>query len=604
MPERFGLKDFLVLACVAALGVIVLLKMWQDDRAWDKLQSLQTELQEQRRMIAALSATHPNSTPHAEIDYDSAWAVPGVSITCLTPRTHPSDPCAEPSFNPGGTLTEAIGADPARFTPYLYDSSYGQRIVDLVCEPLVVRDVATLEDRAALASAYQSDPDGLWCRVRLDANARFSDGTPVTAEDVRWTFHDFVMHPAYDAERWQGALGVIDRVVVLNKRTVEFRFHKPEFRNHEAALRMLSVLPKHIYAPLPPETVTASPGLLFGSGPFRLSPQPWRTGEPVELVRNEFYDRPDVPVFDRLRFVTITDKAARLEAIKNAEVDIARPNAAQLDAWSRDPTLANAHHLLAWENAFSGFTFITWNCSRAPFDDPRVRRAMTMLLDRDRIVRDLYTGLGTVCTGPFSVRAGQGDPTLRAIPFDIDQARSLLMQAGWSDNKGVLENAAGEPFRFTYTHASGSSSGPRLGAYMQDQCAKVGIACSVESVEFGTFWNNVRSGAYDAASMKWRRASTETDPHQLWHAESPDNISRWGSDAADRLIELGRATTDPEQRTATWHQLHAIIQDAQPFTFLVNTYDLRIVHGRIENVSTHPGGLYTAEMFAPLGDAE
>ena len=229
---------------------------------------------------------------------------------------------------------------------------------------------------------------------------------------------------------------------------------------------------------------------------------------------------------------------------------------------------------------------------------------MTMLLDRDRIVRDLYTGLGSVCTGPFSTRTGQGDPDIAAVPFDIDGARSLLSQAGWIDNNGTLENAAGEPFRFTYTHAAGSSSGPRLGAYLQDQCAGVGIVCEIESVEFGTFWHNVRSGSYDAASMKWRRASTETDPQQLWHSASTDNISRWRSGSTDQLIELGRSTTSTAERQIAWHRLHKLIHDAQPFTFLVNAFDLRIVGGRLDNVHEYPGGLNTAEMFAHPEDAE
>ena len=354
MPERFGLKDLLVLAGVAVLGVIVLLKMWQDDRAWDKLLSLQAELQTQREMIAAIADARAVQQPPAIAETDSGVWVPGIEINRLAPRLHPSDPRSIPGYKPGGTLTEAIGADPARFTPYLYDSSYGQRIVDLVCEPLVVRDFASLEDRAALATAYQIDPDGMWCRVRLDPGARFSDGSPVTSEDVRWTFHEFVMNPALGAERWRDALGVIERVLVLDEKTVEFRFASPDFRNLEAALRMLSVLPKHVYAPLAPDSITSSPGLLVGSGPFRLRTNAWAPGSPVELVRNEFYNRPDAPVFDRLRFVTITDKNARLQAIRNAEVDIARPTAEQLGAWSRDPDLAENHHLLAWENAYSG----------------------------------------------------------------------------------------------------------------------------------------------------------------------------------------------------------------------------------------------------------
>ncbi len=607
MPERFGLKDVVVLSAVALLGVIVLLKMWQDDRVWDKLEALQTELQTQREMIASLANTPPpppfnpvsQSTETADPRQDTSWSVSGVELTWLTPPAHPNDPRALPGFRDGGTLTEAIEGNPARFTPYLYDTSYGQRIVDLVCEPLVVRDFETLQDRAALAVAYQSDPDGMWCRVHLDPGARFSDGSPVTSEDVRWTFHEFVMHPALGAERWRDALGVIERVDVIDERTCEFRFIAPDFRNLEAALRMLSVLPKHVYAPLTIKEVTDSSGLLVGSGPFRLSTTGWSPGEPVVLVRNEFYNRPDAPIVDQLRFVTITDKGARLEAIRNSEVDIARPTASQLDSWSRDPALARDHKLIAWENARSGFTFMTWNCESELFNDARVRLAMTMLLDRERIVRDLYNGLGSACTGPFSTRTGQGDPAIEPMHYDIDGARSLLAQSGWTDHDGdgSIENKNGEPFVFTYMHAAGSISGPRLGAYLQDQCAAVGIECRVEAVEFGAFLDAVRTGSYDAASFKWRRSSLETDPHQLWHSTSPDNMSRWRSPLADELIDRGRSTADPIARRAVWHELHRLIHDKQPVTFLVNTNDLRIVHERIANVHAYAGGLDISEMF-------
>ena len=238
MQNRFGFKDFVLLAVVLAVGLLVFLSMIQSDRGWDRLGDLQSKLDEVesrlassgsgdldeiRRELSELKtaiATRPininlggvaagdvsvssggtaadssSSAGSIQEGRDESWARAGVPVDWQEPWGFASEPSKVPGFRRGGEFTEVFGAQPARITPYLSTDVYGRRVIDRVVESLAAYDPETLRLRGILADAWQFDPDGRWLRVHLDPKATFSDGVPVTSEDVRWTFIDFIKNP-------------------------------------------------------------------------------------------------------------------------------------------------------------------------------------------------------------------------------------------------------------------------------------------------------------------------------------------------------------------------------------------------------------------------
>lgn len=657
MNNRFGLKDFVLLALVLGVGVSVFLSMVQEDRRWARMNELAGKIESQenqigqlirrlderendlRELVTAVRATQqqlgdvaaalksgasiaPSSSPRAadsptaitpmSTRADDSWARPGVPVTRPKDRYTKLDSSTLPGYAEGGSFTEIFEAQPPRIMPYTYADTYGRRITEMVAEFLADFDNDGKVLQGVLAEAWQYDPNGMWLRAKLRPNARFSDGSPVTAEDVRYTFHDYMFNPEIEAERFRSVYNPIKKVSVIAPDVVEFEFVAPKFNNDQLALR-LAVIPKSFYSKLTPSEINGATGLLMGSGPYKLATldpaSQWRPGQDIVLVRNEQYWGP-LPAIRELRFKVITDGVARMVNYENGEGGMIRPTFEQYARKKTDPEFVKKNTILAWPNIRSGYAFIAWNCGErlgklTPFHDARVRLAMTHLLDRERIKRDVYEDQGLVATGPFNPFAEQADPEVKPWPFDLARARELLAEAGWrdTDSDGVLENPRGDEFTFEFTYATGSEAGKRIAAYLQDQCAKVGIRCTTRVIDWSVFQTAHKSRDFDALTMQWSPNDPEIDPFQVWHSKSianqGDNFSQWRSERADALIEQARLELDHDKRMKLWHELHRVIHDEQPYTFLCNLPWLRFVETRLSNIKTYPMGLDFREWYIP-----
>ncbi|MGP1347953.1 MAG: ABC transporter substrate-binding protein [Phycisphaerales bacterium] len=639
MQNKFGFKDFVVVLIAGLTLLFVVMNMFQEDRRFADTQLLTQKIDEVERavsqvrrqiesgsgnsadldaLLARLAAMNTGAGNGAGSDgipqvlgRDESWARPGVPVT-WPERWEPVNPPEDmEGFREGGAFTETFEAQMTKLTPYVYSDVYGRRVVEeIVCEQLANYDSVTLEMEGWLAEAWQMDPEGMWLRVKIRDRARFSDGMPVTGEDVRWTFEEFVFNPAIEAERARSTMPQFESVEVISERVVEFKFKEAVYSNATVALRN-PILPKHFYTQFTPTQINQSTSLLMGSGAYRLESTDvdaqWRPGTPLRLVRNEQYWGRRPPV-DEMRFNVITDNVARLTAFQNQTTDLIRATPEQFAAMERDQRFAEIGTQHAWPNMKSGYAFIGWNCGErngrpTPFADPRVRRAMTMLMDRERINRDFYEGLASVATGPFSPATKQSNPDIEPVAFDVEEARRLLTEAGWIDRTGdgVLTNERGDRFTFQFTYSTGSSLGPRVGRYLADQCARVGIVCEIDVVEWAILLEKMDNRDFDSLTLAWSWSAPESDPRQLWHTDAVrnqgDNFVQYRNPRVDELIDRGRSTIDYEQRQEIWQEIHAILHEDQPYTFLLNLPWIRFVNNRVGNFHPYPVGIDKFEMF-------
>ncbi|MEO1130038.1 MAG: ABC transporter substrate-binding protein [Planctomycetota bacterium] len=628
MQNHFGLKDFFLFTLVIAVGVLVFMSMIADDRRFEDVQTLTTKIDQQAKTLAqvrrevetlrgeglSVRTITPGAGPAAR---DESWARPGgVPVTWPAPFGPINDPNNEEDFNEGGELIEIFEGQPPIVTPFRYSDVYGRRVVEhMVVESLARYNPQSLELDGLLAEAWQYDPDGMWLRAKINNRARFSDGEPVTAEDFRWTFHELVFNQEIEAARFRAVYDPIEKVEAISERVVEFTFKQPMFLNLRTALQ-LPVVPRHVYEKFTPSQINQATGLLIGSGPYMfetLDPDnQWAPPTDIVLVRNENYwgHRPAV---QRLRFTVVTDNVARLTEFENGNGHIVRGTHEQYRRKTADERFMRDNTAHAWVNMRSGVSFIAWNCAErgnrlTPFADPRVRLAMTLLLDRNHMRLNFAEGLGEVASSPFSPIGGQTDPSIEPWPYDLDRARELLAEAGWIDRDGdeILENEAGEDFIFEFTYSTGSSMGKKTGAYLKDQCRKVGVICELRTVEWAIYDQLLDQRNFDAITLQWSHSDPEGDPYQVWHSDSianeGDNFSQWANDEADRLIEQGRATMDAEERRKIWFELHRVIHEDQPYTFILNPPWVRFVSREVGNFREYPAGLEKTEMFmrAPM----
>ena len=676
MQNRFGLKDGIMLFLVSLVFLFVILGMYSTERVLEQVQQVESKVAELERAGAAggdssaslselreelnglrdaIIARPVNvyvtgaaggaamAPPAVETSdswetadrsasksnkRDESWARPGVAIDWQEPWAMGSQPADVPGFSDGGEFTEIFGAQLPRITPYLSGDVYSRRITDQVLESMAAYDPDTLKLRGVLADAWQFDPDGLWLRVHLNPDARFSDGVPLTAEDVRWTLEDFVFNERIEAERSRSILDMIEDVEVLSEHALEITFNKALFSNLSGALGNY-ILPKHYYSQFEESTINQSTGLLMGSGRFKMeSNDPdnqWSPGSDVVIVRNERYWGNEKAPLDSLRFKVITESVAALVGFRNGDGDMLTPSSSQYSELRSNSDFLTDNAIYKWVNMRSGNGFIGWQCGRrggppdgqwTPFHDKRVRRAMTMTLDREQMIREIYAGVGVVSTGPSSPSSPASNPAIVPWPYSLDEALALLKEAGWEDlNKdGVLEYqkddeyfSKGTPFKFEFTITQSGETTERIISYLVSQCEEVGIICKPRVVDWSFYSDMLKGRDFDAMIMGWSASGPESDPRQIWHRDSiqnqGDNFIQWDNQAASDLIDEGRKTMDAESRMLIWHDFHDILHDEQPYTFVRVAPWIRFINREIGNVETYPVGLEPAEFFR-IGESD
>jgi len=626
MQNRFTFKDFVVIGLLLVAVFLVIGSITQSDRSFQQLQELGRKVGELERRIrdlalAPASAPQTGATAPANVvaARDESWARAGVPIEWQPEASFPTDPRTVPGFREGGEFIEVFEAQPKKIVPYLYADVYGLRVLDRVCESLAEYDPFTMKLTGALADAWQKDPDGLWIRVHINPAATFSDGAPVTAEDVRWTYMDFVMNPSIDADRARSIFAdVLEGVTVIDDRTVEFAFKKALFTNAQSAMGN-PILPKHYFSQFEPGQINQGTGLLMGSGPFRLAQIPegpsdlgsqWAPPADIALVRNERWWRGRAPLA-AYRFKVITNELARLVEYRNGLASMILPTAPQFNEVLRtDKSFEESNYALKWVNMRSGYSFIAWQTGPRgetgrvpPFHDKRVRQAMTLLLDREKMIRDIWDGIGLVAKGPFNPESPASNPAVEPLPFNPAKAKVLLKEAGWEDRDGdgILEDSKGEKFRFEFTYATGGEISERIARFIKDTYTRAGMICDTRPVDWSAYQSILKARDFDAFTMAWSASAPESDLRQMFHTDSTakgmDNWIQWKCPEADRLIDQGRTTIDDETRMLIWHELEAVIADEQPYTFVRLPPWLRFVRRDLGNVNTYRTGLVPDEFF-------
>ncbi|MFI4915740.1 MAG: ABC transporter substrate-binding protein [Phycisphaerales bacterium JB060] len=646
MQNNFGLKDLIIIALILGLFVSVWVAIYQDDRRWDETQVANQRLEALEQQIVRLedsisrrpvviapqgdgtptapskptpSTGGPVTTMAAASGFD--WARDGTDVTVSAPWTFSSDPTDDPGFQTGGEFHEIYEGQPPKLTPYTYADVYGRRVVDMVCESLGWYDPETLKMRGLLAESWQYPADGTWLRVKIRDEARYSDGAPVLAEDVRWTYEDLLFNMQIEAERFRSVYNAIDTIEVIGdpatSRVVEFTFKSPRFDNLNQAMGF-KVLPKHIYQPWieSPTRYNQSTSLTVGSGPFRFPTvdpdNPWTPGTPIVLVRNEQYWGPRPPL-DGYRITVIKEYATKLIAFNNGQGDMIRPNSEQFVDQRGDSKFLEESEARKWFNMRGGYSFIAWQCGPrngdklTPFHDKRVRQAMTMLINRDRIRRDISKNLPNPATGPFLSSTPQSNPDIEPWPYDPDRAVALLAEAGWQDRDGdgMLEDEDGNPFTFEFTYSKGNEGTANMAAFMKAEFARVGIDMQERLIDWSVLVDILNRRDFDAITFAWSASAPESDPYQIWHSDNidnqGDNFIQWASDDADRLIDQGRKTLDFDERMKVWHQLHSVYHEEQPYTFMNESPWLRFVKKKAGNVTEYASGLEYHEFWMGQG---
>jgi peptide/nickel transport system substrate-binding protein len=443
-----------------------------------------------------------------------------------------------------------------------------------------------LEYVPVLAESYEVSDDYLRITLRLRDNIFWHDGKPITAHDVKFTM-DKIQDPKVAALNKSGYFNKLDRLEVIDDRTMVFHW-KEAYAPSVYALTQLTPIPKHVYD-LPDFDKNPANRKPVGSGPFKFDE--WRMSQYISLVRNENYHG-EKPYLDKVIFRVIEDDAVALNALKAGELDEMRVTQIQWERQTNDEDFNanfNKYHYYV-----PSYNYIGWNCRTEWFKDRRVRLAMTKLFDRESINAKIYSGYAKMISGPFYINSWSYDRSVKPHPYDPQDAKRLLREAGWVDDDGDgVRDKDGIKFEFELVIHAGSMIAKQFAELLQEELRKAGVAMKIRRLEGATFFEKVDEGRFDACMLAWR-LDLDPDIYDTFHSSQvpPKGLNHgfYSNARVDSLLELGRITFDQEARGAIYHEVHRLMHLDQPYTFINTVPEKRPIHKRVKNIVISPNG--------------
>ena len=322
------------------------------------------------------------------------------------------------------------------------------------------------------------------------------------------------------------------------------------------------------------EEVSREKKYVIGSGPYILDK--WTTGQSIALSRsNNYWNKSEIPNYpDKLIFKTIKDQNAAVVAAKNKETDymeVIQP----IDFVEnvKNPEQFNLRKALVTEPAYN---YISWNNMHPIFSDKKVRWAMAYAIDRRSIIDKIVYGMGTPIQSHIFIKSRFHNSDLPEIPYDMNKAKQMLLEAGWKDTDGdgiidkVIEGKKTD-FRFTFTNNTNPKR-KKVILILIEQLKQLGIEANIQEYEWSVFLEKIKKHQFDACFAGWQLTVTPDDPYQIWHSSQAtgegSNHFSYINPESDKLLEENRMEFDDNKRMEILKKWQKIIYDDQPVTFL------------------------------------
>ncbi len=522
-----------------------------------------------------------------------------------------------PLGHSGGRLVLALRSEPKTLNPVLAEDAASQEVIRCVTADLIDINRKTQKTEPALAKSWEVSRDGKQYTLRLRHDIRFSDGQPLTADDVVFSFQLYLDEKIDSPQR--DLLIVGGKPIAVEKidsDTVRFTLAQP----YAAADRLFdgfAILPRRLLESAYRSgdfshawNMSMPPSQFAGLGPFVL--KEYVPGERLVLERNPYYWKQDrsgnrLPYLNEIVFLFVSSEDAQAIRFQAGDADI-------LDRFSAEnfavlgKQQASRHYHLDDLGPGLEYNFLFFNLNdlgpkafpeiarkQAWFQGVRFRQAVSAAIDRDAIVRLVYNGRAT----PLWTQVTPGnklwiDPGIPHPPKSVAHARDLLRSAGFSwKSDGTLEDSTGSLVEFSILTSSSNAQRVKIATLIQDDLSQLGMNVHVVSLEFHTMVDRLsNSHDYEAAIMGL--ASGDADPTaemnvwmsngdtHLWHPNESKPATPWEAEI-DRLMQQPLVTLDYAKRKRLYDRVQVIIAENLPVICLVSPNILVGASDRVGN---------------------
>jgi peptide/nickel transport system substrate-binding protein len=522
-------------------------------------------------------------------------------------------PAAAGPNDVGGTMVIAQPGEPATLLPALQGQSIEKVITDLLYDRLaeIGDDLNTVADkgfRKQLADRWEWAPDSLSITFHLDPRARWHDGVPVRASDVRYSFA-LMKDPAL------GSPGLplitnIDSVAVRDSLTAVayFKRHTPE--QFYDFVYQVSIVPEHILSNTPPAQMkTAEVSRRgIGSGRFRLAR--WEPGKRLELLADTANYRGRAKL-DRIVYVPTPDFNTAVTRFFAGDADFFEQLRPEHLAKIAGDTARRAIKYPSLGYAYLALNNVDGKQPNQPhpiFGDRAVRRALTMAVDRRAMLKNVFGAYGAPLYGPFPHALPVADTTLPQLPYDTARARALLDSAGWLLGADGVRVKNGRRLEFGITTPVSSAARKQYSVLLQEAFKRVGAAARIDETDNAGFMARNGDRSFDTIIELYATDPSPSGFKQSWSTsglgKDGANFPSYSNPTVDALLDSATLTFDPSRtRAYARRAFETIIEDA-PGIWLYEPPTVAGAHKRIHTTAMRADGYWSgmADWWIPAAE--
>ena len=505
-----------------------------------------------------------------------------IAVSCGSPGEKRGATATDGPPAQGGSVVIGVLADAQSWNPYLTEDLDTEQILSLIYPALATEQtdyhLHPPSFEPALARAWSWSEDHLVLTLELDPTARWSDGEPITAHDVVFTWQ---VQTSPDIGWLYGySKDFIESMKALTEHTVEVRFthsYPYQFMDLNDGL----IIPAHAWSGIPFDqwADTDWKTQVVAGGPFTLTdhtPQ-----QQITLVRNPEYSDSNLPYLDRVVFRIVPSEQGLTTQILAGEIDFVRsiPPSEISRVRAREGL-----ELVVYDDR--SYTHICWNPRNPLLADPAIRYALSTAIDRQTVIDVVYDGFGRIGIGPVLTSFWAFNRDLEALPFEPEKARSILAAAGWADtdDDGFLDKQ-GQTFSIELLAPAENGLRQDIALLVQEDLKRIGVKAEPRIVEWGTLMAAMSDGDFDAVVNHWEEP-TQIDLGGLWHSAPPDeptfNFGRYANPEVDRLLDEVGELTDFAAQKPILDRIQELIVADQPYTFLLENTRLTVHSSRIK----------------------
>ena len=494
--------------------------------------------------------------------------------------TKDKDGATKEVSNEGGDLVLAVHSDATTLDPAGSNDVPSGNVQYNIFENLVKRDN---DNNVIPGLAEEWEPiDETTYEFKLRQGVKFHDGEEFNAEAVK-TSLDRILDPEVASSKYN-TFEMISNVEVIDEYTVRITTEYPfsPLLAHLSHSGGAIISPKSIaadYAAM--ETGKVAGSVIsenpVGTGYFKFIS--WAPGSEIKLVRNDDYW--DEKAFvDTVTFKVIPESGTRNSDLERGFVQIVDPVQP-----SEVAGLNSSDFAKVIQTPSTALTHIGFNTERPPFDDVNVRKAISMMVNKQEIIDGVYDGFAIPAEGPLAPKVFGYDPDAVGIKYDVEEAKRLMKEAGHEDGFKATIWTNDNPQRID------------TAVILQDVLKELKIDINVEQMEFGAYLDKLRSGEHDMYMLSWSNSLADADNglYSLFHSSvkgTPPNAVWYGSPVVDDWLEKGRHESDPEKRITIYKKAQEELINDAPMIYLNHPEYLTGVSNNITGFSIDTSNTY------------